>query len=139
MISTCDDVMDFLICSFQGEDPYPWPMFSSHPLPHCYTLDPSKIHQDSQGTVRGTSAMLSILTGAIHIVTHDFSSCCTDSEISAFLASSKDSKNEESWMEMCRRRYCKVMTSKPNSLTGKGKSQLPTEGSCRFDLMFYLQ
>ncbi|TMS11937.1 Protein broad-minded, partial [Larimichthys crocea] len=74
----------------EGEDPYPWPMFSSHPLPHCYTLDPSKIHQNSQ-----------------------------DSEISAFLVSSKDSKSEESWMEMCRRQYCKVMTSKPNSLTGK--------------------
>ncbi|XP_045917373.1 protein broad-minded [Micropterus dolomieu] len=73
----------------EGEDPYPWPMFSSYPLPHCYTLDPPKIHHNSQ-----------------------------DSEISAFLAS-KDSKNEESWMEICRRLYCKVMTSKANVLTGK--------------------
>ncbi|XP_038582947.1 protein broad-minded [Micropterus salmoides] len=73
----------------EGEDPYPWPMFSSYPLPHCYTLDPPKIHHSSQ-----------------------------DSEISAFLAS-KDSKNEESWMEICRRLYCKVMTSKANVLTGK--------------------
>uniref|UniRef100_UPI0037E99F39 protein broad-minded n=1 Tax=Semicossyphus pulcher TaxID=241346 RepID=UPI0037E99F39 len=73
----------------EGGDPYPWPMFSSYPLPPCYTLDPPNIHHNSQ-----------------------------DAEISAFLASSKDSKNEESWMEMCRREYCRVMTSKPNVLTG---------------------
>ncbi|KAL3052190.1 hypothetical protein OYC64_004859 [Pagothenia borchgrevinki] len=73
----------------EGEDPYPWPMFSSSPLPTCYTLDPPKIHRDSQ-----------------------------DSEMSTFLASFKDSKNEASWMEDCRRQYCKMMTSKPNVLTG---------------------
>nr|XP_033504941.1 protein broad-minded isoform X2 [Epinephelus lanceolatus] len=74
----------------EGEEPYPWPMFSSYPLPPCYTLGPAKIHHSSQ-----------------------------DSNISSFLASSKDSKNEEGWMETCRRQYCKVMTSKPNMLTGK--------------------
>ncbi|XP_070782053.1 protein broad-minded [Enoplosus armatus] len=74
----------------EGGDPYPWPMFSSYPLPPCYTLDPPRIHHNSQ-----------------------------DSEISEFLASSQDSKNEESWMEVCRRQYCKVMTSTPNILTGE--------------------
>ncbi|XP_032398929.1 protein broad-minded isoform X1 [Etheostoma spectabile] len=74
----------------EGEDPYPWPMFSSYPLPPCYSPDPPKIHHNS-----------------------------LDSEISTFLASSKDSKNEDSWMEVCRRQYCKVMTSKPDILTGK--------------------
>uniref|UniRef100_A0A8C9Y681 Protein broad-minded n=1 Tax=Sander lucioperca TaxID=283035 RepID=A0A8C9Y681_SANLU len=65
----------------EGEDPYPWPMFSSYPLPPCYTLDPPKIHHNSLGR-----------------------------------------KNvDESWMEICRRQYFKVMTSKPNILTGKGK------------------
>uniref|UniRef100_A0A8D0CYK9 Protein broad-minded n=1 Tax=Sander lucioperca TaxID=283035 RepID=A0A8D0CYK9_SANLU len=33
----------------EGEDPYPWPMFSSYPLPPCYTLDPPKIHHNSLG------------------------------------------------------------------------------------------
>uniref|UniRef100_A0A3B4WUY0 Protein broad-minded n=1 Tax=Seriola lalandi dorsalis TaxID=1841481 RepID=A0A3B4WUY0_SERLL len=73
----------------EGEDPYPWPMFSNYPLPHCYTLDPPKILHNSQ------------------------------SEINAFLASSKETKGEESWMVICRRLYCKVMTSKPSILTGK--------------------
>ncbi|XP_039980895.1 protein broad-minded isoform X2 [Xiphias gladius] len=74
----------------EGEDPYPWPMFSSYPLPHCYTLDPPKNPHNSQ-----------------------------DSEISAFLASSKDTESEESWMVICREQYCRVMTSKPDILTGK--------------------
>ncbi|XP_054474046.1 protein broad-minded [Anoplopoma fimbria] len=74
----------------EGEEPYPWPMFSSYPLPHCYNLDQPKIHHNSQ-----------------------------DSEISTFLPLSEDLKNEESWMESCRRQYCKAMTSKPNILTGK--------------------
>nr|XP_020471046.1 protein broad-minded isoform X2 [Monopterus albus] len=74
----------------EGEHPYLWPMFSSYPLPPCYTLDPPKSHHNSQ-----------------------------DSEISGFLSSSKDTQNEESWMEICQRQYHKVMTSKPNILTGK--------------------
>ncbi|XP_028254205.1 protein broad-minded [Parambassis ranga] len=74
----------------EGEHPYPWPMFSCYPLPRCYTLDPPEIHLNSR-----------------------------DSEISTFLASSKDSKSDESWMESCRRLYCKVMKSKPYILTGK--------------------
>ncbi|XP_068433515.1 protein broad-minded isoform X2 [Clinocottus analis] len=74
----------------EGEEPYPWPMFSSYPLPHCYTLDSPKILHNSQ-----------------------------DLEISTFLPLSKDLKNEECCMESCRRQYCKAMTSKPNILTGK--------------------
>ncbi|XP_008287243.1 protein broad-minded [Stegastes partitus] len=74
----------------EGEHPYPWPMFSCYPLPRCYSLDPPEIQHSLQ-----------------------------DSEISAFLASPKDSNNDESWMENCRRQYCKVMTSEPNILTGK--------------------
>ncbi|KAG7508076.1 hypothetical protein JOB18_002477 [Solea senegalensis] len=68
----------------QGDDPYPWPMFSSYPPPPCYTLNPPKILHNSQ-----------------------------DSEFAAFLASAKDAKTDESWMATCRRLYCRVMTSKP--------------------------
>ncbi|XP_076612190.1 protein broad-minded isoform X3 [Chaetodon auriga] len=74
----------------EGEDPYPWPMFSGCPLPQCYTSEPPEVHQDSR-----------------------------DSEISAFLGSSEDSKDEDGWMENCRRLYCEAMTSKPNVVTGK--------------------
>ncbi|XP_069580309.1 protein broad-minded [Brachyistius frenatus] len=74
----------------EGDHPYPWPMFSCDPLPRCYALDPPEGLQNSK-----------------------------DSEISAFLASSADPKNDDSWMEKCRRLYCKTMTSKPNILTGE--------------------
>ncbi|CAJ1077981.1 protein broad-minded isoform X2 [Xyrichtys novacula] len=79
----------------EGEHPYPWPMFSSYPLPPCYTLDPPNINHNSQ-----------------------------DAEISALLASSKDTKNKDSWMEMCKRQYCNIMKSRPNVLTGKGLADL---------------
>ncbi|XP_060947669.1 protein broad-minded [Limanda limanda] len=74
----------------EGDDPYPWPMFSSCPPPRCYSSDPPRILQHSQ-----------------------------DSEIVAFLASPVEAESEESWMETCRRLYCRVMTSDPSILTGK--------------------
>ncbi|XP_044232280.1 protein broad-minded isoform X3 [Thunnus albacares] len=74
----------------EGEDPYPWPMFSRYPLPHCYTCDPPTIHHNS-----------------------------ADPELTTFLTSSKDTKDEENWMETCRRHYRRVMTTKPSILTGK--------------------
>ncbi|KAM4632881.1 protein broad-minded [Polymixia lowei] len=73
----------------EGSDPYPWPMFSRYPVPQCYTSDSPNTHRSQQ-----------------------------DSEISAFLASSKDTDKEESWMDTCRREYCNVMTTKPSLLTG---------------------
>lgn len=110
----------FLCCSCQGEDPYPWPMFSSYPPPHCYTLGPPKMHHNSQGE-RNVDEVATI-NWCVAVMFHlQFFPGCAESEIEAFLAPSKDSKNEESWMETCRRQYCKVMTSKPNILTGKGK------------------
>ncbi|XP_047184716.1 protein broad-minded isoform X3 [Scophthalmus maximus] len=73
----------------EGEDPYPWPMFSSHPLPPCYTLD---------------------LPNILHI--------SQDSEITSFLSASVDAASEEGWMLICRRHYCDAMTSEPGILTG---------------------
>uniref|UniRef100_A0A4W4ESN2 Protein broad-minded n=1 Tax=Electrophorus electricus TaxID=8005 RepID=A0A4W4ESN2_ELEEL len=33
----------------KGDDPYPWPMFSTYPLPSCYVLDAAKTHHTKQG------------------------------------------------------------------------------------------
>ncbi|XP_061563025.1 protein broad-minded isoform X2 [Cololabis saira] len=74
----------------EGEHPYPWPMFSCYPLPHCYFLDPPKSHNDPQ-----------------------------NQELNVFLASTTDPKSEESWLEICRRQYCKAMTSKQNTPSGE--------------------
>ncbi|XP_031437936.1 protein broad-minded [Clupea harengus] len=73
----------------KGNDPYPWPMFCSYPVPRHYILDGPK-------TSRGRQ----------------------ESELSAFLASSKDAQLDDSWMDSCRRLYCKVMTTKASIITG---------------------
>ncbi|XP_076873991.1 protein broad-minded isoform X2 [Brachyhypopomus gauderio] len=73
----------------KGDDPYPWPMFSTCPPPSCYVLDVPKTRRTKQ-----------------------------DSELCAFLMSSKASERDESWMEHCRRHFYKVMTSKSSILTG---------------------
>uniref|UniRef100_A0A673Y9B7 Protein broad-minded n=1 Tax=Salmo trutta TaxID=8032 RepID=A0A673Y9B7_SALTR len=76
----------------KGTDPYPWPMFSSYPLPKYYILNLPK-------TTR----------------------CKQDCEISAFLASTKNTEKDGSWMDTCRRQYCKVMTTKSNIVSGNGQ------------------
>ncbi|XP_041951920.1 protein broad-minded isoform X1 [Alosa sapidissima] len=73
----------------KGSDPYPWPMFCSYPVPRHYILDGPK-------TPRGRQ----------------------ESELSAFLASSEDAQLDDSWMDSCRRLYCKVMTTKASFITG---------------------
>lgn len=111
--------LNFHTFAFQGEHPYPWPMFSSNPPPHCYSLEPLIFHQNSQGD--GNADKAASLNP--HIVwwrpTSSFS--VIESEITAFLASSKDSTNNESWVEMCQRHYRKVLTSNSNVLSGKCK------------------
>lgn len=73
----------------KGNDPYPWPIFSSYPVPTCYTLEIPKTSWTKQ-----------------------------DSEVSAFLTSSKDGERDENWMENCRRHLCKAITNKSSTLTG---------------------
>ncbi|MEQ2284331.1 hypothetical protein AMECASPLE_020467 [Ameca splendens] len=74
----------------EGEHPYSWMMFLSHPPPPCYVLNLQDFQNNSQ-----------------------------DCEISSFLASWKEPKSEESWLEICRRHFCKDIKSKPNTLSRK--------------------
>ncbi|KAG7316381.1 hypothetical protein KOW79_019922 [Hemibagrus wyckioides] len=73
----------------KGNDPYPWPIFSAFPVPTCYTLELPKTSWTKQ-----------------------------DSEVSAFLTSSKDGERDENWMDNCRRHLCKAITTKSSVLTG---------------------
>lgn len=95
-------------------------MFSSYPPPDFYTLDPPKMHQNSQGerSIDEVAALNWCLIGTLRLFFPTFK---TESEIAAFLTSPRDPETEESWMEMCRRQYCKFMTSKSNILNGKCK------------------
>ncbi|XP_077366165.1 protein broad-minded isoform X2 [Festucalex cinctus] len=66
----------------QGDDPYPWPMFSSLPPPTCYTLDQPRTQQNP-----------------------------LEPEMIDFLTSPQTAKTEDGWMEICRRLYRKVTTA----------------------------
>uniref|UniRef100_A0A3B4AVZ5 Protein broad-minded n=1 Tax=Periophthalmus magnuspinnatus TaxID=409849 RepID=A0A3B4AVZ5_9GOBI len=70
----------------EGDDPFPWPMFSCYPVPQCYALELKE----------------------------------TDPELNAFLASAEDI-SDESWMEVCRSHYRRIMAKTPTLLTGEGK------------------
>uniref|UniRef100_A0A8C4ECP3 Protein broad-minded n=1 Tax=Dicentrarchus labrax TaxID=13489 RepID=A0A8C4ECP3_DICLA len=71
----------------EGEEPYPWPMFSSYPLPHCYTLEPSKVHDEESWMeicrrqyCDFMTSKPNILTGKgiilVHWVAADLIDCC---------------------------------------------------------------
>ncbi|XP_077408254.1 protein broad-minded isoform X2 [Vanacampus margaritifer] len=72
----------------QGDDPYPWPMFSSLPPPTRYTLDPPGTQQNP-----------------------------LEPEMIDFLTSPQTAKTEDGWMETCRPLYRKVMTAGPRGLS----------------------
>uniref|UniRef100_W5NL30 Protein broad-minded n=1 Tax=Lepisosteus oculatus TaxID=7918 RepID=W5NL30_LEPOC len=73
----------------KGPDPYPWPMFSTYPLPNCYLHDVPKIVP-----------------------------CKQETEISKFLAFSKNPEKQANWMETCRKQFCKAMATKPDIIKG---------------------
>ncbi|XP_063773307.1 protein broad-minded isoform X2 [Pseudophryne corroboree] len=72
----------------QANDPYPWPMFSSYPLPKCYTPEIPATDDPK-----------------------------LDHELLKFL-SSGNTESTVSWLENCKRLFCKTITSKPGSLRG---------------------
>ncbi|NWX90911.1 BROMI protein, partial [Nothoprocta pentlandii] len=73
----------------KGSDPYPWPMFSSLPLPKCYV---SKIPKKA-----------------------DFRQ---DNDLDKLLSLLKNPDKPTGWAENCRRLFCKVMKAKPDIISG---------------------
>ncbi|CAH1269946.1 TBC1D32 [Branchiostoma lanceolatum] len=68
-----------------GRDPYPFPLFSSFPIPKSYPT-----------TMAGRSAMKQ------------------DSELSRYLSQTKTAEKNQAWLDGCRKAFCKVLTSKPD-------------------------
>ncbi|XP_070273682.1 protein broad-minded isoform X1 [Myotis yumanensis] len=73
----------------KGDDPYPWPMFSSYPLPNCYL---------SEGT-RNTDQK-------------------QDNDLGKILLHFKMSDKQTEWIENCRKQFCKMMKAKPDIISG---------------------
>ncbi|KAM4693395.1 protein broad-minded [Discoglossus pictus] len=78
----------------QSNDPYPWPMCSSHPLPKCY-MSEIPLKDDIK----------------------------QDNEIFKFL-STRNEDTGTSWLESCKRLFCKTVKNKPDALSGATYGEL---------------
>ncbi|XP_062042678.1 protein broad-minded isoform X3 [Lepus europaeus] len=79
----------------KGDDPYPWPMFASYPLPKCY-LSEAKRNADIK----------------------------LDNDLGNLLLCFKVSDKQTEWIENCRRQFCKVMKAKPDIISGSALVEL---------------
>ncbi|NXX88251.1 BROMI protein, partial [Centropus bengalensis] len=74
----------------KGNDPYPWPMFSSFPLPKCYLPEiPRKAEFRPD---KDLDKLLSLLN--------------------------KSPEKLTGWTEICRKQFCKVMKARPSIISG---------------------
>lgn len=73
----------------QGNDPYPWPMFSSCPVPEFYL----------SATPKKADAI-------------------PDSDLAKFLSASKNLDKQAEWLDTCRRQFCKAMKTRPETISG---------------------
>ncbi|XP_027972869.1 protein broad-minded isoform X2 [Eumetopias jubatus] len=79
----------------KGDDPYPWPMFSSYPLPNCYLSEVTR-NADLKN----------------------------DSDLGKLLLRFKMSDKQTEWIENCRRQFCKMMKAKPDIISGSALLEL---------------
>uniref|UniRef100_A0A669QS32 Protein broad-minded n=1 Tax=Phasianus colchicus TaxID=9054 RepID=A0A669QS32_PHACC len=73
----------------KGSDPYPWPMFSSFPLPKCYLAEVPRKADFRQDKV--LDKLISIL---------------------------QNPGGQSEWAEICRRQFCKIMKTRPDTISG---------------------
>ncbi|XP_074253660.1 protein broad-minded isoform X2 [Saimiri boliviensis] len=101
----------------QSDNPYPWPMFSSYPLPDCYLSDITRNSDIKQ-----------------------------DSDLGKLLLCLKISDKQMEWIENYRRQFCKMMKAKPDTISGEALVELlekfvlhltESQSECYFPLVEY--
>ncbi|NXN13483.1 BROMI protein, partial [Indicator maculatus] len=73
----------------KGSDQYPWPMFSSFPLPRCYLAELPRKAEFKQ-----------------------------DKDFDKLLSLLKCPEKQTGWTETCRKQFCKVMKARPDNISG---------------------
>ncbi|KAM6084954.1 protein broad-minded isoform 2-T3 [Theristicus caerulescens] len=73
----------------KDSDPYPWPMFSSFPLPKCYLAEIPRKAEFRQ-----------------------------DKDLDKLLSLLKSPEKQTGWTEVCRKQFCKVMKARPDIISG---------------------
>uniref|UniRef100_A0A8C5ZP88 Protein broad-minded n=1 Tax=Marmota marmota marmota TaxID=9994 RepID=A0A8C5ZP88_MARMA len=79
----------------KGDDPYPWPMFSSYPLPPCYLPEVTRNADIKQ-----------------------------DNDLGKLLLPFKMSDKQTEWIENCQKQFCKMMKAKPDVISGSALVEL---------------
>uniref|UniRef100_A0A2K6AB98 Protein broad-minded n=1 Tax=Mandrillus leucophaeus TaxID=9568 RepID=A0A2K6AB98_MANLE len=79
----------------KSDNPYPWPMFSSYPLPNCYLSDITRNAGIKQ-----------------------------DNDLGKLLLCLKISDKQTEWIVNCRRQFCKIMKAKPDIISGEALVEL---------------
>ncbi|XP_027625272.1 protein broad-minded [Tupaia chinensis] len=79
----------------KGDDPYPWPMFSSYPLPNCYLSEIGRNTDTEQ-----------------------------DNDLGKLLLHFKMSDKQTELIENCRRQFREIMKSKPDIISGSALVEL---------------
>ncbi|XP_042525329.1 protein broad-minded [Dipodomys spectabilis] len=79
----------------KGDDPYPWPMFSSYPLPSCYLSEVARNADIKK-----------------------------DSDLGKLLLCFKMSEKQTDWIENSQRQFCKMMKAKPDTISGSALAEL---------------
>ncbi|XP_023592950.1 protein broad-minded isoform X3 [Trichechus manatus latirostris] len=79
----------------KGNVPYPWPMFSSYPLPDCYLSEVTRNADIKQ-----------------------------DNDLSKLLLCFKITDKQTEWIENYRRQFCKMMKTKPDIISGAALVEL---------------
>ncbi|NXY41471.1 BROMI protein, partial [Ceuthmochares aereus] len=79
----------------KGSDPYPWPMFSSFPLPKCYLAEVPRKAEFRQ-----------------------------DKDLDKLLSLLRSLEKQTGWTEICRKQFCKVMKARPDIIRGTVLAEL---------------
>ncbi|NXP09457.1 BROMI protein, partial [Thinocorus orbignyianus] len=79
----------------KGNDPYPWPMFSSFPLPKCYLAEIPRKAEFRQ-----------------------------DKDLDKLLSILRSPEKQTGWREICRKQFCKVMKARPDVISGTTLAEL---------------
>uniref|UniRef100_A0A7N9IGJ1 TBC1 domain family member 32 n=1 Tax=Macaca fascicularis TaxID=9541 RepID=A0A7N9IGJ1_MACFA len=100
----------------KSDNPYPWPMFSSYPLPNCYLSDITRNAGIKQEMGPKNKNTIFCVSGAMQR--------SVNNDLGKLLLCLKISDKQTEWIVNCRRQFCKMMKTKPDIISGEALVEL---------------
>uniref|UniRef100_A0A8I5N267 TBC1 domain family member 32 n=1 Tax=Papio anubis TaxID=9555 RepID=A0A8I5N267_PAPAN len=100
----------------KSDNPYPWPMFSSYPLPNCYLSDITRNAGIKQEMGPKNKNTIFCVSGAMQR--------SVNNDLGKLLLCLKISDKQTEWIVNCRRQFCKMMKAKPDIISGEALVEL---------------